>query len=200
MITLQDTDDAYYYVHRSLYDQAVILEDRYGQNPVALTHAIAKDNNNAAVEYFAANAPKPINILGYFLALVEEGLDNDMELLCGAIHVMSTVIDMRKFILTDFSLRTSISFSLHIREEYEVLWDRFFQEATFYRSGSTSGSGSITEYDDTDGAADEIDWGNLFSEYVEEASTVIPSAEAMPEVVEEEFNDGLSLLKGVPML
>jgi antitoxin component HigA of HigAB toxin-antitoxin module len=130
MITLKDADNNYYYVHRSLYDQAVILYDLYSEKIPTLDTVIAGTKNKPEMDFFLKNAPVPINILGRFLALIEGSLPTDLEILCGALHVMSTSLDFRRMLKLDFALRRSARFSLSITEEYSVLWERFFNECS----------------------------------------------------------------------
>lgn len=134
IMILEDKEGGYYYLHRSLYDQAVIIKDRYDGKVDALKKLITDNEDEediVAVKTFVETAPSPINMIGYFLYLVD-GIDS-MELsyvdLCGALHVMSTVINFREFLRIPKAVRAGITFSLSIREEYEVSWDRFFQEA-----------------------------------------------------------------------
>ena len=149
MIVLTDNDGGYYYLHRSLYEQAVIVEDRYKEHIDDLIRALGSDpdvTRPTCVSYFVAKAPRPINILGYYLHLIDNVYQLDdlsMETLCGAIHVMSSVLNFREFLKIPKEARAGVSFSLSIREEYEVSWDRFFQEAIPYSSISTN---NVTHY------------------------------------------------------
>lgn len=131
MMVLQDDDSMYYYVHRSLYDQAVILSDRYTKSQGTLAETIGCNSNKNDIRTFLSTAPKPVNILGYFLALVDVELD-DMEEMCGALHVISSGINLREFIKVPAAIRASVAYSLSIKEEYQMAWDRFFQEAISY--------------------------------------------------------------------
>lgn len=137
MMVLQGAEGGYYYIHRSLYDQAVILEDRYKDNTDALLRGLGKDPEEYLplnVCTFRDNVPRPINILAYFLLLIDDiaTTRETVEVLCGAIHVMSSIVNFRQFLKIPKETRASVSFSLSIREEYEVSWDRFFQEALPY--------------------------------------------------------------------
>lgn len=137
MLVLADKFGGYYYVHRSLFEQAVIIEDRYKNNVEALLKALGIESVEelpSNVNKFVENAPRPLNMLGYFLTLIDDFNDTDesMDVLCGSIHVMSSVLNFREFLRIPREARAGISFSLSIREEYELSWDRFFQEALPY--------------------------------------------------------------------
>lgn len=149
MIVLADKSGAYYYVHRSLFEQAVIIEDRYKENTEALEKALGVEADApapACVTRFLEEVPRPLNMLGYFLYLVNdtEELDPDnMTELCGAIHVMSSVLNFREFLRIPREARAGVSFSLSVREEYELSWDRFFQEAIPYSALSSYTPSSV---------------------------------------------------------
>jgi hypothetical protein len=122
----------YYYVHRDVYDQAVVLFDRY-QTLDTLIHEInGSQISSDTVAWFFENAPKPINILAPFLTLVDGEIEKDMEVICGVLHAITAMINVRNFILKPIEIRKSVSFSLSIKEEYEMAWDRFFMSAIPY--------------------------------------------------------------------
>lgn len=154
MIVLQDEDGAYYYVHRSLFEQAVIVEDRYKNNIDALKKALGVDptaDESIYVKFFVDTVPRPVNILGYYLYLIDNLDQRDWSLteLCGVIHVISSVMNFRAFLTIPKEARTGVSFSLSIKEEYQTSWDRFFQEARPFDYVPPTGNVSrITATDD----------------------------------------------------
>lgn len=121
-----EKDGLYFYVHRSLYDQAVILDDmlsRIGIDEMCMK--IKRSKPVPMVYDFIAKAPKPISALGCFLVLVTEPLTDFIDM-CGAIHVMSGPLNFRRMIDLPVELQNSIQFSLSVKEEYELSWDRWF--------------------------------------------------------------------------
>lgn len=136
IMVIENIDGAYFYVHRSLYDQAVILDDEFGDKKEALYSLLDIDTTDvpSCIEFFELRAPKPLSILGCFLSLVRDYAllpDEDIKTLCGVIHQIS-IIDLRKFVKLPKEVRASTSFSLSIKEEYQLAWDRFFQECIPY--------------------------------------------------------------------
>lgn len=123
-------DDNYFYVHRDVYDKAVVLSDRY--EPEALLGALDATNNEETIDWLYSELPKPINILSTFLGLIQDGLEADLEKCCGALHAITSVIDVREFVKQPKELRKSIEFSLSILEEYEMSWERFFLSSISY--------------------------------------------------------------------
>lgn len=136
MLTIKAKDDSgYFYIHRLLYDQAVIISDIYGDDYMSLIKEITGSpiSRNDA-DYFYETAPAPINILGAFLLLVNEEIIDFVDMV-GAIHVMSGPIHLRNMLKVPFMIRnTPITFSLSIREEYQLAWDNFFQNTPLYDS------------------------------------------------------------------
>lgn len=123
-IVLQDENGAYYYVHKTLYDQAVILNDRYMNNVQVLQEQIGGNSDHNCITTFVENAPRPINILGYFLALMERDIEYWGDVV-GALDVISSAINLRNFIKQPKEIRQSVQFSLTLREEYSDGWELF---------------------------------------------------------------------------
>lgn len=122
----------FYYIHRSLYDQAVIINDIYEETPEMLIKAITgKEESRGDVDTFMAEVPPPLNIFGPFLLLITEEL-TELTDMVGAIHVMSGPLNLRKMLKIDFAMRNTPTFSLSVKEEYQVAWDRFFQTTMPY--------------------------------------------------------------------
>lgn len=118
--------DWYFYVHRDVYDQAVVLSDLHQHYEELLPFVMTSNKNEKAIEFFYLNAPKPINILAPFLGLVNGNIEEDIELCSGILHTITAMINTRNYIQKSAEIRKSVSFSLAIKEEYEIAWDRFF--------------------------------------------------------------------------
>lgn len=133
MMVIRSRDNiGYIYVHRSLLEQAVIIQDIYEDNLEMLIKAVTgKEETRADVTYFFENAPVPINYLAPYLLLVKSELET-MEDMYGALHVMSGQINFRKMLKIAPEMRSNPSFSLSIREEYQLAWDRFLQNTMPY--------------------------------------------------------------------
>lgn len=125
-------DDLYYYIHRDVYDQAVILADQFDNLDSLQKLVTGSHSNERVVQWFYDHAPKPIHILAPYLSLVEGEIEQDMVLCCGILHVITSMIHVRNFVTKPEEVRRSVSFSLSIREEYAMAWDRFFLSAIPY--------------------------------------------------------------------
>lgn len=129
-IVLQ-AQEKYFYIHRDVYDQAVILADRY-PSLEELASLVGGSGNEETVQWFYSEAPKPLHILAPYLQLIDGDIERDMELCCGVLHVITSLIHVRHFIQKPPEVRRSVSFSLSIREEYEMAWESFFLTALPY--------------------------------------------------------------------
>ncbi|MFB9277198.1 hypothetical protein [Cohnella cellulosilytica] len=126
-------DNWYFYLHRDVYDQAVVLNDRYDETFDDLVGLVgSKHGNEETVRWFYEQAPRPLHILAPFIHLIDGKIERDMELVCGALHVITAMIHIRQFILKPLEIRKSVSFSLTIKEEYELAWERFFVSSIPY--------------------------------------------------------------------
>ena len=79
MIVLQGEDGAYYYLHRSLYDQCVILRDQYiGLIPSFYKLLGFEGEHPKVCDTFMESVPEPLDILAPFLGIITdcEKLDN----------------------------------------------------------------------------------------------------------------------------
>lgn len=130
---LQGEDGTYYYLHRDLYDQLVILADAYenGERMDLLLKTLTGEDTAMPenLQRFFDTVPLPLKMAAPFLMQVKgcEKLET-IEDMCGALTVMSMSINLRRILKVDKSIRAAATFSLHITEEYRMHWDRFFQE------------------------------------------------------------------------
>lgn len=172
MMVLQGKDGLFYYMHRSLYDQCVILRDQYMRMLPSFYKMFGLEDKHPAVcDAFMERVPEPADILGPFLSLVEgcEELDN-IEDMCGAITAMSMSVDFRKMFRVPAEVRRSIKFSLNVKEEYRIQWDRFFLETpefdqvNFSRTTAPAAeqyTAPSTATEDEDGSSYEFVGGEL---------------------------------------
>lgn len=168
--------DGYFYVHRALYDQAVILDDIYCDDHALLIKAVTnQEETRDDVEEFFATVPRPINIFAPYLLLVKEQITDIVDMI-GAIHAMSGPINLRKMLKVPFEMRNTPSFSLSIRDEYQLAWDRFFMNTMPFDSiGMVAAphqpmpmNGTMTETAPVDGELTNVgDDGNEYADPLE---------------------------------
>lgn len=156
-IIMLEKDDNFFYSHRNVYDQAVILNYVYNSNieDVLITLDPNFKNNNKAYEWLKENLPKPLNILAPFIYLVDSDLGDDYEDYCGALQVITSQISVASYIKLDKSIRSGLSWSSSIKEEYRMSWDLFIQSSRTSIMGSISAPTVTTEKQEVpEGSAD----------------------------------------------
>lgn len=214
MMVLQGKEGAFFYLHRSLYDQCVILRDQYLTLLPSFYKLMGMESEHPAVcDEFMKLAPEPIDILGPFLSLVSdcEELSN-IEDMCGALSAMSMTVDFRKMFKVPASVRQSIKFSLNVREEYKVQWDRFFLETptldqVSYSRDTGVGTSAVGEpaYMREDSEEEEVTYtgANYSMEDLLSRLDASPASDEGPEANEEQAEEvstvksGFALLRGV---
>lgn len=199
-IVLQDADGYFYYINRTLYDEAIVLTDRYGQSISTLIKLIGGNSDFQCVESFVIRAPKSISILGYFLALLSEDIEDDYTDVVGALDLITSNLDPRTFIKQPAEIRQSVNFGMSIRNEYMDSWEMFFDSCYAYewmssvlrkaRAGdyvkpaTRSYSNNAIEED----AEDEEDTGDVWADLMADFEKEDAEADAKlktPEVKEE---------------
>lgn len=135
-ITLKK-DDYYFYVHRDVYDSAVALSDRYTFE--TLLEKVEPEKNRDIMNYYKDKFPKPLDILVPFLSLLNFNISDELaedqhnvEIITGILHVITNGCDVRRFIQIPKEVRRAVTYSIGITEEYEMSWERFFDEAIDY--------------------------------------------------------------------
>ena len=201
-IMLEDKEGHYYFTHRTLYDQAVVVKHTYNSNAPMLLYVLGVEAPAVPeiVQYFTDNAPDPINALGPFLTLITDynKLPKDMRTLCGVLHVISRQISLLSYLKVDPTLRASVTFSLSITEEFEIDYERFFQESitTHITVASKDAGDTVTtaiaeESEDTDEFdSPAVDMSEVaeFRKMLEERSSSKASAPTPQPVVKSGFD------------
>lgn len=130
---VDDDNENVIYVSRQVYDQAVILTDRFeGDCNILAERLQLGDAQSVAIEYFIEVAPEPLKILAPFLAFVEEKLELpcELEVLCGALHQMSTVINFENIVKVPKEVRANVDFTKRFILDYTESWNALEQKLT----------------------------------------------------------------------
>lgn len=127
-LVLQDAELAFWYVHRSVYDPAITLGVK--QTVDSLVTLIDSEHNHKASELWYEKAPVPLNILAPFFGLVTKELPQDIEILAGVMHVITSQVDVYNLIRQKKEIRQTIKFSLSVTQEYQMSWDSFKAQAS----------------------------------------------------------------------
>lgn len=120
-----ECDDAFVYLSKSTYEQALLLADRMENEITYLQKLVLGDdieNNKIAQDYFFENAPEPVNILAPYLGLVQPVLSCNMRELCGVLHMLSMQIDFNLYTKVPKEVRVGIVFTKNSIRRYEQNW------------------------------------------------------------------------------
>lgn len=127
---IEEDDDNVIYVSRQIYNQAVVLADRFEGDCTMLAEKLQiGDNQSLAVEYFIEIAPEPLSMLAPFLAFVSDKLELpcDLEVLCGALHQISTVINFEHIVKVPKEIRANVDFTKRFIQGYVESWEALEQ-------------------------------------------------------------------------
>lgn len=169
-ITLQDADGLYYYVHKTLYEQAVVLKDRYSDSIDTLRELIGGNQDFEAVRLFTQYVPTPVNIMGYFLGLLENDITEFVDVV-GALDAMSSAVNLRNLIKQPVAIRQTVTFGMSIQNEYGDMWDNFLRSCYLYDEIKAAMHGN-------------------FNQPAQSTSTVVQSAQQVEEVESEPMYEG----------
>lgn len=196
-IVLQDADGYFYYINRTLYDEAIVLTDRYGQSISTLIKLIGGNSDFQCVESFVIRAPKSISILGYFLALLSEDIEDDYTDVVGALDLITSNLDPRTFIKQPAEIRQSVNFGMSIRNEYMDSWEMFFDSCYEYewmssvlREARTGGYVKPATRSYSNDAEDEEDTGDVWADLMADFEKEDAEAEVKEEPVAAPSTDG----------
>lgn len=121
------------YLSKDTFEQALLIDDRFeGQLDFVLSRLTKNINHEDAIDYFYEKAPEPLNILAPFLTLVKEEVElkNDFELLCGALHQMSTAVNFKQILLVPPEVRINLDFGWNYIRKYKNNWDSMEMKLT----------------------------------------------------------------------
>ena len=130
-MVLQDDDGVYYYVYKTLYEQAVILKDRYGSQLDVLKELIGGNQNNVAITKFTQYVPEPVSIMGYFLALLDKDTESFEEAV-GALDAIASTVNLRELVKQPLAIRQEVSFGQSITNQYKDTWAHFIDTCVPY--------------------------------------------------------------------
>ena len=134
IITLR-ANNGYIYVDKSTYEQATILNNKYCNDFDGLCKLVGGTNNQELVKFYYNSIPEPMNILAPFIGIIDDSTEFDGSLteLVGCLHVIARSIDFTKFVKIPAEIRNTVTFSDHIRKEFEIQWQEFINECVPYQ-------------------------------------------------------------------
>lgn len=121
----------YLYVSSEVFQQASVLTDIHGNNFVSLLKVLKPHSEEYldCVTYLYERLPEPLKILSPFLCFVDkaDNLTEDMEYLCGVLHMMSLSVNFKSVSRVKLDVRSSIKITMQEIARYNNAWRQLSQ-------------------------------------------------------------------------
>lgn len=121
----------YYYVDIDTFSTACVLYSKFEESIDSLVESIGGTPDYTCVKTAIEELPKPINIYGYFLALVSKDLINFDDIV-GGIMLITDVIDFNTFLSIDPAVRKRPRLASKLQDRYLPIWKKFFMSTFDY--------------------------------------------------------------------
>lgn len=121
----------YYYVDVDTFSTACVLHSKFEESIDSLVESIGGTSEYTCVKTAVEELPKPINIYGYFLALVSKDLTNFDDIV-GGIMLITDVIDFNTFLSIDPAVRKKPRLASKLQDRYLPIWKKFFMSTFDY--------------------------------------------------------------------
>ena len=177
----------YYYVDVDTFSTACILHSKFEESIDSLIESIGGTSEYTCVKTAVEELPKPINIYGYFLALVSKDLTNFDDIV-GGIMLITDVIDFNTFLSIDPAVRKKPRLASKLHDRYLPIWKKFFMSTFDYEEAI----GKLTSISSPQFVKSE---SNYVSSVVSATDTTnVPASDqskwdSLLEALDEDFND-----------
>ena len=194
-----EEDKGFIYLSLNTYDQAVLIADRFSNDPELVCRKLGGDRNQEEVyRYMLKILPRPINILAPFYHLIDNSVTmdvNDMKQLIGVLSYMSMHLDFNIMIKVPREVRANLIYSKSILLDYLRHFEDFtFQISTIQNhivnNGSVGYNNNYNSYD-TSIASSEVEVKETGYGYTEEEAAAFLAgwADDDEEEVKEEIKE-----------
>lgn len=116
-------DGGFLYVELAVYEQAVLLNDRFIGSYETLYSQLTGQGtgfHKKDAELFFSHVPAPLGVLGAYFAIVAEDVElKTMEEACGMLHQISMVLDFNSFAKLSFDVRKNVVFGRRALEAWQ---------------------------------------------------------------------------------
>lgn len=121
----------YYYVDIDTFSTACVLHSKFEESIDSLVESIGGTPEYTCVKIAVEELPEPINIYGYFLALVSKDLTTFDDIV-GGIMLITDVIDFNTFLSIDPAVRKKPRLASKLQDRYLPIWKKFFMSTFDY--------------------------------------------------------------------
>lgn len=208
IVTLWNEDKGiYYYVDVDTFSSACVLHSKFEESLDALVDAIGGTPDYECIKVAVEELPKPLNIYGYFLALVSSNLTTFDDIV-GGLMLITDIIDFNTFLAIDPAIRKKPRLASKLQDRYVPIWKKFFASAMNYDEAIDKLTAvqapvyapSPTEYQtvtsiSTSTSSSSDSWSDLLSD-LDSSFDSIDSKHKTVEITEDtEYTGGLPLLE-----
>lgn len=205
IVTLWNEDKGiYYYVDVDTFSSACVLHSKFEESLDALVDAIGGTPDYECIKVAIEELPKPLNIYGYFLALVSSNLTTFDDIV-GGLMLITDIIDFNTFLAIDPAIRKKPRLASKLQDRYVPIWKKFFASAMNYDEAidkltavqAPTYAPSPAEYQPvpatTSSSSDS--WSDLLSDLDSSFDNIDSKHKTVKIEEDKEYTGGLSLLE-----
>lgn len=205
IVTLWNEDKGiYYYVDVDTFSSACVLHSKFEESLDALVDAIGGTPDYECIKVAIEELPKPLNIYGYFLALVSSNLTTFDDIV-GGLMLITDIIDFNTFLAIDPAIRKKPRLASKLQDRYVPIWKKFFASAMNYDEAidkltavqAPTYAPSPTEYQPvpTTTSSSSDSWSDLLSDLDSSFDNIDSKHKTVKIEEDKEYTGGLSLLE-----
>lgn len=206
IVTLWNEDKGvYYYVDMDTFSSACVLHSKFEESLDALVDAIGGNSDYECIKVAVEELPKPLNIYGYFLALVSSNLTTFDDIV-GGLMLITDIIDFNTFLAIDPAIRKKPRLASKLQDRYVPIWKKFFASAMNYDEAidkltavqAPTYAPSPTEYQPasaTSTSSSFDSWSDLLSDLDSSFDNIDSKHKTVKIEEDKEYTGGLSLLE-----
>lgn len=201
IVTLWNEDKGiYYYVDMDTFSSACVLHSKFEESLDALVDAIGGTPDYECIKVAIEELPKPLNIYGYFLALVSSNLTTFDDIV-GGLMLITDIIDFNTFLAIDPAIRKKPRLASKLQDRYVPIWKKFFASAMNYDEAIDKLTAvqapvyapSPTEYQPVPTTSSS--WSDLLSDLDSSFDNIDSKHKTVKIEEDKEYTGGLSLLE-----
>ena len=204
IVTLWNEDKGiYYYVDVDTFSSACVLHSKFEESLDALIDAIGGTPDYECIKVAIEELPKPLNIYGYFLALVSSNLTTFDDIV-GGLMLITDIIDFNTFLAIDPAIRKKPRLASKLQDRYIPIWKKFFASAMNYDEAidkltavqALTYAPSPIEYQPTPATSSSSDsWSDLLSDLDSSFENIDSKHKTVKIEEDKEYTGGLQLLE-----
>ena len=206
IVTLWNEDkEVYYYVDMDTFSSACVLHSKFEESLDALVDAIGGNSDYECIKVAVEELPKPLNIYGYFLALVSSNLTTFDDIV-GGLMLITDIIDFNTFLAIDPAIRKKPRLASKLQDRYVPIWKKFFASTMNYDEAIDKLTAvqapvyapSPTEYQPaavTSTSSSSDSWSDLLSDLDSSFESIDSKHKTVKIEEDKEYTGGLQLLE-----